>query len=102
MQLDQAFVLEVHQLRERLPDGCREATFELADVYAGDLAEAGDDEIAACLRVGEHLLTVDGSAVLGDGSAPAVGPAHVPPAPRHGPGVEGVRAGAEPEVVAAV
>src|SRR4029450_1323629 len=81
---------------------CAEATFELCDVDAGDLAQAGDDEVAARLRVGEALFAVDGGAVLGDGDAPAMRTANVPPASRGRSGVEGVRAGAETEVVAAV
>src|SRR5436309_3137708 len=80
-----------------------EAAPEPFEVDADRLAEPGEAELAACLRGAEPLLGRDRRPALADGDEVAPGQPLVRPAPPgRRLGAEGVRPGAEPEVVRAI
>src|SRR5213595_1891183 len=80
-----------------------EAAPEPFEVDADRLAEPGEAELAACLRGAEPLLGRDRRPALADGDEVAPGQPLVRPAPPgRRLGAEGVRPGAEPQVVRAI
>src|SRR5262249_25599881 len=101
--LDEAVADEAVHVRKGVMEGTAEARAEARGVDAGHAPQAGEDEIAARLVLGERVLVGDRGARGRDGAHVRVGSADVLPAsrsPRRG--IERVRAGADAEIARAV